>query len=691
MATKKANKATFSYGGIKMSFTKSKTQGAVQYTPSSRVPKTKRTSKTAAPPDQLGEFEVFHASRSIDQKLDEQRERPDVSVGTHVWHMDGEEDASFIPTGNIYIEFKEGTDNNLEQELFEELHLNIVEVVGPDAYRVCVTPTSPNPIKCVLILQKKKFVQVAEPELLTKPVTGSQTAVQGFTLPGGRFIATQWHHENTGSQIPIIDIPNAVFGTSHFRRGADAKIKQAWQYLGNLGSRYIKIGVIDTGFATDHPQLRGDGSKVVNAFNAANRNNDVSPWFQASDGSWGVFSHGTSCAAVAAGALDEQGVLGAAPNARIVPIKLDILSDSAIKNAFEHALLNGVDIISCSLGFPKPVPLSTYITNYLSKVAREGRGGKGIPMFFAAGNANPASNNVPRPISDFAAHPDSICVTASNSLDEFSDYSFYGSNAFLCAPTNGNDGVGITTATVNAGSFNRLELGYTSGFGGTSSATPLAAGVCALMLTANPNLTLGQIKSILQQSCDKIGSGNSYDRNGHSNYFGFGRLNALKAVQMAAQAGAGGVPSSSQGTGTSTGSAAPPQQGAGVKKGKVTSKYLNVRSGPSTSYAKVGQLKYGDVVNLLNKTSGFWCIDQNQYVSAYYIQELATNGAVVSNARHGRVTSTFLNVRSGPSTAYGKVSQLKQGDTVTIYETSSNGWHRISSNSWAIGTYIQEV
>ena len=683
MASKKVSKATFTYGGVKISFTKSKTKAAVQYNPNLKKSPAKRASRgVAAPPSQVGEFEVFQASRGIDQKLDQQRERPDVSVGTHVWHMEGEEDTSFIPTGNLYIEFQPNTDDAKQRALMEEFHLNIIEVVGPDAYRVSVTAESPNPIKAVVLLQKKKIVKVAEPELLTKPV-------HGFSPPAGRFIATQWHHENTGSQIPIVDIPNAVFGTSHFKRGADARVKEAWMFLGSLGSRNLKIAVIDTGFATDHPQLRGDGSKIFNTFNAANRTADVSPWFQASDGSWGVFSHGTSCAAVAAGAWDTQGILGAAPNARIIPIKLDILSDEAIKNAFEHALMNGADIISCSLGFPKPVPLSTYVTNYISKVAREGRGGKGIPMFFAAGNANPASNNQPRAVSDFAAHPDGICVTASNSLDEHSDYAFYGPNAFLCAPTNGNEGVGITTATVEVGSNNQLILGYTSGFGGTSSATPLAAGVCALMLTANPNLTLSQVKNVLRQSCDKIGSPQDYDFNGHSNYIGFGRINALKAVQMAVQtAGGSGAPAPNTGSGSST--TPTPQPSSTAMRGKVTSKFLNVRSGPSTANAKVGQLNQGDIVSLFEKTSGFWRIGQGQYVSADYIQVLAANNAPVS-VRKGKVTSSFLNVRSGPSTSNPKVGELKQGAIVNILETSSNGWHRIGDGKWVIGSNIQEV
>ena len=675
MAAKKTNKATFNYGGIKLSLTKSKTQGAVKRSSGAVKPVGKRGA--AAPPQDIEGFEVFNAKRNLDQKLDDLRATPEISVGTHVWHVDGEDDIPFIPTGNIYIEFKPGTDDAKQHEILDEFDLNVIEVVSPDAYRVSVTPTSPNPIKCVMLLQKKKIVLVAEPEFLTTPVTND------FSPPNGQFIRTQWHLENTGGQIPIIDIPNAVFGTSHFKKGADAKVKEAWTFLGNLGSKNIKIAVIDTGFATEHPQLRGDGTKIRNTFNAANRSADVSPWFRASDGSWGVFSHGTSCAAVAVGALDAQGILGAAPNARLIPIKLDILSDEAIKNAFEHALLNGADIISCSLGFPKPVPLSTYVSNYLNKVAREGRGGKGTPMFFAAGNANPASNNMPRQVSDFAAHPEGICVTASNSLDEHSDYSFYGPNAFLCAPTNGNDGVGITTASIDVNGSGQLAVGYTSGFGGTSSATPLAAGICALILTANPNLTLSQIKSILRQSTDKIGGG--YNANGHSQYLGYGRINALKAVKMAA----GG---SSTGSGTTTGGTTtiPTPPATTTQRGKVISKFLNVRSGPGTSNPKVAELKQGDIVNLFEKVSGFWRIGQGQYASADFIQVIAPNNAPV-NTRKGKVTSSFLNVRSGPGTNNPKVAELKQGATVSIFETSSNGWHRIGDKKWVIGTNVQEV
>lgn len=686
MASRKVNKATFKFGGEEISLSKSKTQAAVRYNPGMKPSRRKSAAK-----EQVSDFELVNAKRGLDAKLDKLRAQPDVAVGTHVWLVDEEDENGLIPTGKLYIEFKPGTPYEKQMEVLNEFALNIRVVVNPEAYRVSTTADSPNPVKCAIMLQRNRLISIAEPEFIAKPVAGA------FSPPGGKFIQSQWHHENTGGQIPIIDIPNAVYGTAHFKRGADAKVKQAWSLLNSLGSSSINIAVIDTGFDTNHPILRGDGSKIRNAFNAANRGADVSPWFQASDGSWGVFSHGTSCAAVAAGGLDYQGVLGAAPNARIIPIKLDILSDDAISNAFQHALLNGADIISCSLGFPKPVPLSTYVRNTISRVVQQGRNGKGIPVFIAAGNANPASNNQPRQISDFATHPDVICVTASNSLDESSSYTFYGSNVFLCAPSNGNDGVGITTATVEVSNDGQsLVHGFTSRFGGTSSATPLSAGVCALMLSANPHLSLNQIKDILRRSTDKIGSG--YDANGRSQRLGYGRLNAARAVQMAIDL-AGGA--SSSGTGTSTGSGSgtsTPPTASPALRGKVTSNYLNVRSGPSTSYSKVGRLNKGDVVDLVEKVSSFWRIGLGKYVHVNYIQILPSTSIPSSapippavTGREGRVTYKYLNVRSGPSTSYGRVDRLTKNQVVPIYETSSNGWHRIGDKRWVIGTYIQEV
>ena len=105
----------------------------------------------------------------------------------------------------------------------------------------------------------------------------------------------------------------------------------------------------------------------------------------------------------------------------------------------------------------------------------------------------------------------------------------------------------------------------------------------------------------------------------------------------------------------------------------------------------MAELHQGDIVNLLEKTSVFWKIAHGQYVSADFIQVIASNVAPAPAVRKGKVTSTFLNVRTGPATTNAKVGELKQGALVTIFETSSNGWHRIGDGRWVIGTNIQEV
>ncbi|MFN4080122.1 MAG: S8 family serine peptidase [Saprospiraceae bacterium] len=686
MAKNRGKKVTLKFGGKEITLHKSETQAAVKYAPGEHVAARR---DSGPPPPVVDEFELISARSGMNARLDELRASREVSVGTHVWHVDAEADAPYIPTGKLYVEFEDRATEAKQRAMLDALSLNVLEIVGPNAWRVVVTPDSPNPITCALKLQKSRLVRVAEPDFATRPVVGS------FAMPSGKFVSALWHFENTGASIPIIDAPDAVYGPSHFRKGADARVREAWKFLGSLGSANIRIAVIDTGFATEHPQLQGDGSKVRNPFNAALRNGDVSPWFRAADGSWGVQSHGTSCAAVAAGALDTFGISGAAPNARIIPIKLDVLSDDAIKNAFEHALLNGADVVTCSLGFPKPTPLSTYVSNFLSRVAREGRGGRGLPMFFAAGNANPASNYQTRPVSDFAAHPEGLCITASNSLDQRSSYSFYGSSAHNCAPTNGDSGAGVTTAHIDTDGAGKLWMGYTGSFGGTSSAAPLAAGICALMLSANPQLRLAEIKDIFRRSADKIGGASAYDASGHSVYFGYGRVNALRAVQMARELAAprpGGAASSAP----APQPAKPPAPSSAsvqpILRGRVVSPTLNVRSGPGTAHAKVGELRQGDIVELLEKRANWWRIGPDRFISADYIAPIQPAGvATPVAARQGLVNHPTLNVRSGPSTANPKVAELKKGDRVSILETSKDGWHRIGVNRWVLGSYINLV
>ncbi len=128
-----------------------------------------------------------------------------------------------------------------------------------------------------------------------------------------------------------------------------------------------------------------------------------------------------------------------------------------------------------------------------------------------------------------ASYAKTIAVGASNDTDRRSDYSGYAGHLDFVAPSNGgwND-----IATLDPlGAVGWTPDDFKMNFGGTSSATPLAAGIAALMLSANPTLTEAEIRAIMQNTCEKIG-GVTYTDGTHPEY-GHGRVNAALAVESA--------------------------------------------------------------------------------------------------------------------------------------------------------------
>jgi subtilisin-like proprotein convertase family protein len=173
----------------------------------------------------------------------------------------------------------------------------------------------------------------------------------------------------------------------------------------------------------------------------------------------------------------------------------------------------------------------------IHKAATQGRANKkGCVILFAAGNEDrPLDGEKDGKISvqGFALHPDVIAVAASNSQDKRSSYSNFGPEITLCAPSSGSPGRRIVT-TDRRGTQGYSANDYTSEFGGTSSATPLAAGLAALILSANPDLTSAEVRSIMMSTSDKIDPENGGYVDGHSPLYGHGRINAHKAVALAA-------------------------------------------------------------------------------------------------------------------------------------------------------------
>ena len=139
----------------------------------------------------------------------------------------------------------------------------------------------------------------------------------------------------------------------------------------------------------------------------------------------------------------------------------------------------------------------------------------------------------PDPISPDSLYPASyaktIAVGAATDCDRRSDYSGYAGHLDFLAPSNGGWNDIATLDPVGAVGWTPDD--FKMNFGGTSSATPLAAGIAALMLSVNPTLTENEIRTILHNTCDKIG-GVTYTNGTHPEY-GYGRVNAARAVESA--------------------------------------------------------------------------------------------------------------------------------------------------------------
>lgn len=132
-----------------------------------------------------------------------------------------------------------------------------------------------------------------------------------------------------------------------------------------------------------------------------------------------------------------------------------------------------------------------------------------------------------------AAYPESIAVGASSNNDCRSYYSQYGPQVAFVAPSNaGALNLAIeTTDRMGASGYdagNYTQAAGASGFGGTSSATPLASGVAGLVLSRNPSLTVAQLLSAMQSTATKVGPEPYVG--GRNDRYGYGRLHAQQAL-----------------------------------------------------------------------------------------------------------------------------------------------------------------
>lgn len=337
-------------------------------------------------------------------------------------------------------------------------------------------------------------------------------ALTGRLKPTDPDFDRQWQHTNDGSNG----------GTA----GADLHSEAAWDLTRGVGpQRPVRIAVIDNGMQINHPDLK-DGIKSGGFFEEDGSGGANFVRLQPNMTGFPSGNHGTFCMGMAGARMNNgRGGCGSAPESELMAVAclpdqvgtqatlalaVAYAADPSTRDA-QATAADGADVISCSLG-PNGADwdMTPELDLAIRGAAARGRGGLGVPIFWAVSNGF-----VEVSLDEVCSHEDVIAVGRSNRNDR-EDGSAFGPKLEFLAP-------GVDVFSTRSGS----QFGTGTG---TSYATPLAAGVGALVISRHPDWTAGQVRQRLRDSCDKVG-GVVYNVNGHHDEYGFGRLNAEAAVQ----------------------------------------------------------------------------------------------------------------------------------------------------------------
>ncbi|WP_317191108.1 S8 family serine peptidase [Alistipes shahii] len=221
--------------------------------------------------------------------------------------------------------------------------------------------------------------------------------------------------------------------------------------------------------------------------------------------------------------LDRADSLLDVPRAVLGYLKSNFGGDSVIRISLESAQLTGEAYDAVTLSWGSSVKYQV-IDDAISNALRNGRSGKGCVVVFASGNDYQSTVGYPA-----NCNPEVIAVGAISSSGMRASFSNYGSALDVVAP-----GEDVITTTTNSG--------YSSAISGTSFACPLVAGVAALVLSVNPDLTQKQVADIIESTAKKCGNYSYTTQSGHTNgtwnnQMGYGLVDAYAAVIKAKNTG----------------------------------------------------------------------------------------------------------------------------------------------------------
>jgi subtilisin-like proprotein convertase family protein len=519
-----------------------------------------------------------------DRMMDELREE----AVTHHAYTQVDNNAEFLITDRIMVTFREPVNNELLSQFMAKYALVLRSKYSEREYLFQLTDqTGMNPVKLVVMINEKEsqLIESCEHDL------NKRMTISDINIPTDVKYIQQWHL-HTRLADSAID-PRSC-----------SNCEGAWNLLNHFGSPEVVIAVSDDGCKIDHPDFDSvnkfahwaymQGSSLIHRDSVS-----ANPQNMYQTGA----DHGTCCCGVVAAEIDGVLTVGAAPGCKLLPVKWEssgpslMISDSKMMTVLNF-ISDKADVLSNSWGSSPEFVFALSVINKITQLAQNGgRRGKGIVFLWAAGNENcPIQYSGPLNIPydngynqfgswqgvqtarkfehNLTAIPGVMHVAALASNAQRSHYSNYGEGISVCAPSSNSHeywrmavtGLGILTTSGRAPFFD-------SEFGGTSSATPLVAGIAGLIISANPQLTALEIISVLQRTANKNLNmtpyqrtpAASYDPNptwdispvsphdsgnfnniGHpdgtwSGWFGFGKIDAEAAVAEALRLAGGAI------------------------------------------------------------------------------------------------------------------------------------------------------
>jgi|GEM_PF-677366 len=290
-------------------------------------------------------------------------------------------------------------------------------------------------------------------------------------------------------------------------------IEGAWAR--SSGAASVTVAVVDDGCDLAHPDL---AAHMLPGYDAIDDDDDPS-YVAGATGN----SHGTACAGLVAAVGDNAiGIAGACPECtlrcvRLLPGAGGLVPLSADVAAFDFILTSGSAVASNSWGFASGVPAPGPLVTAITTTIRDGRGGLGTVVVFAAGNDDAVIAD-----DEVQATVGVVNVGAINQFDEAAPFSNNGPSLSLVAPTG-------TLTTDISGPDGDDPGDYTSSFGGTSSACPVVAGVAALLVAARPDASGADVRTTLILTVRRAPFATP-DADGHDVLYGYGILDPTAAL-----------------------------------------------------------------------------------------------------------------------------------------------------------------